>query len=290
MHQADSRAERGNFGQNEELVAQSEELMTHRDQLETQNKIIESQNLQLTHYTENLEGIVAERTQEVAAQSQQITEFAFITAHNLRGPLARMKGLSNLFTHGLMDRSEQEMVVNSLNISLDEMDSVVHNMQEALDLQQLSISDWQAISIGSHLQKRVEKLPSSFLNSFQLDIPPHLTIQTSVDHFNAVIDELLANAIKFSNPTGSLAVKISAQKTEGKIWVTIADNGLGMDLNSYKDKVFKMYQRFHLHIPGKGLGLFLTRLRMKKLRGEIEIESENGIGTLFRLTFELAAK
>lgn len=264
--------------------------MTHRDQLETQNKIIESQNLQLTHYTENLEGIVAERTQEVAAQSQQITEFAFITAHNLRGPLARMKGLSNLFTHGLMDRSEQEMVVNSLNISLDEMDSVVHNMQEALDLQQLSISDWQAISIGSHLQKRVEKLPSSFLNSFQLDIPPHLTIQTSVDHFNAVIDELLANAIKFSNPTGSLAVKISAQKTEGKIWVTIADNGLGMDLNSYKDKVFKMYQRFHLHIPGKGLGLFLTRLRMKKLRGEIEIESENGIGTLFRLTFELAAK
>jgi hypothetical protein len=90
--------------QNEELKQQREELEASRNQLAEQNKIIEQKNIELKQYTENLEHVVNERTQqlkqanlELVNQNMQLEQFAFITAHNLRSPVAQLLGLTNLF-------------------------------------------------------------------------------------------------------------------------------------------------------------------------------------------------
>jgi signal transduction histidine kinase len=84
-----------------------------------------------------------------------------------------------------------------------------------------------------------------------LDTPPHITIHSS----------LLQN----------------------KCIIQFEDNGLGIDLNKNRDKIFHLYQRFHEHRTGKGLGLYLVKTQMESMRGNILVESTPNVGSKFIL-------
>lgn len=77
-------------------------------------------------------------------------------------------------------------------------------------------------------------------------------------------------------------------ETDGKnIVLHYQDNGIGIDLEKNKDKVFKLYNRFNLSVEGKGLGLYMTKTQVELLNGNINIESELGAGTAFTITLPL---
>lgn len=65
--------------------------------------------------------------------------------------------------------------------------------------------------------------------------------------------------------------------------MTFEDNGLGIDLEKHKDKVFGMYRTFHQNTNAKGIGLFITRNQIESLGGSIQIESTVNVGTKFTL-------
>jgi signal transduction histidine kinase len=67
----------------------------------------------------------------------------------------------------------------------------------------------------------------------------------------------------------------------------ITDNGLGFNTDRYKEKLFKLYKRFHTHVEGRGLGLYLIKSQIDVLHGTIEVESEPGRGPMFRITLPL---
>jgi sensor histidine kinase regulating citrate/malate metabolism len=69
--------------------------------------------------------------------------------------------------------------------------------------------------------------------------------------------------------------------------LTIEDNGLGLDLSRYHEKVFGLYNRFHPHIAGKGIGLCLVKTQISSLGGKIEIESEVNSGASFKVFFKI---
>ena len=96
---------------------------------------------------------------------------------------------------------------------------------------------------------------------------------------------LISNAIKFKNPDERLHVKIKSYEDELKHYIVVSDNGRGMDLGRFGDKIFKMYQRYHLDTEGRGIGLFIAKNRINVLNGIIRVESEEGIGTAFTIEF-----
>jgi signal transduction histidine kinase len=61
----------------------------------------------------------------------------------------------------------------------------------------------------------------------------------------------------------------------------VKDNGLGINLELYRDKLFTLYRRFHDHVEGKGLGLYLVKTQVVSLGGKMEVESEVNSGTTF---------
>jgi hypothetical protein len=65
--------------------------------------------------------------------------------------------------------------------------------------------------------------------------------------------------------------------------ISVSDNGLGLDINRFKEKLFGLYKRFHTHVDGKGLGLFLVKLQSESLGGRVEIDSELGVGSTFNI-------
>ncbi len=64
------------------------------------------------------------------------------------------------------------------------------------------------------------------------------------------------------------------------------DNGLGIDTELFKNKIINLYQRFHNHVEGKGLGLYLIKTQMLALGGKIELESKVDEDTVFKVYFK----
>ena len=69
------------------------------------------------------------------------------------------------------------------------------------------------------------------------------------------------------------------------IKITVADNGMGIDLEKKGDLIFGLYKRFHSHVEGKGMGLFMVKTQVEMLGGSIEIESKVNVGTIITIDF-----
>ena len=83
-----------------------------------------------------------------------------------------------------------------------------------------------------------------------------------------------------------LKVTIAAHQSGDSIVLIFKDNGIGIDLERNKDKVFGLYQRFHDYPDSKGLGLYLVKSQVETMGGTISVESKVNVGTTFTLTFK----
>jgi signal transduction histidine kinase len=100
-----------------------------------------------------------------------------------------------------------------------------------------------------------------------------------------ILFNLLSNALKFRDPGRRPEITVSTRCEEGYVVLTVTDNGLGIDLDRHQGKVFGLYQRFHLHPEGKGLGLHLVKTQSEALGGKVTVESKAGTGSTFRVYF-----
>jgi light-regulated signal transduction histidine kinase (bacteriophytochrome) len=94
---------------------------------------------------------------------------------------------------------------------------------------------------------------------------------------------MLTNAIKYRKHGRELIVDIKTWREQEFVILEHADNGLGLDLNKYGDRLFKMHQRFHGKAEGNGLGLYIVKKQLESLQGMIEADSAPDEGMKFKL-------
>ena len=82
-------------------------------------------------------------------------------------------------------------------------------------------------------------------------------------------------------------IDISSKVVGNNLELVFKDNGLGMDLNNKGMGNFGLYKRFHNHIEGKGMGIFMVKKQVESLGGQIYASSEINAGTTFTLVFSL---
>ena len=102
-----------------------------------------------------------------------------------------------------------------------------------------------------------------------------------------ILINLVSNAIKYRALDRKPVIKIKTSLAGDRIKLTVQDNGIGMELTRLKEKVFTLYQRFHHHVEGKGLGLFLVKTQVEAQNGVIEIDSNVNEGTTFTIFLPL---
>jgi hypothetical protein len=98
---------------------------------------------------------------------------------------------------------------------------------------------------------------------------------------HSILYNLVSNGIKYRSLDRPAEIHIKAHETIEHVIFTVKDNGLGIDLASHKENLFKLYKRFHYHTEGKGLGLYLVKLQCDALGARIEVESELNKCTTF---------
>jgi light-regulated signal transduction histidine kinase (bacteriophytochrome) len=100
-------------------------------------------------------------------------------------------------------------------------------------------------------------------------------------HLENFIINLTTNSIKYKHAERNPVIEIKSYLEEGFTVIEFRDNGIGLDLDRYKDRLFGLYQRFHSHVDGKGLGLYLIREQIRAHDGNLRVESTVGVGTTF---------
>src|SRR5690606_42252 len=105
-------------------------------------------------------------------------------------------------------------------------------------------------------------------------------IKYSRKNLRSIIYNLLSNALKYSSPERRPEIHLSTRLVEDFIWLTIFDNGLGINQES-QHKVFNMFERAHQHVEGSGVGLYIIKRIIENFGGKIEIQSKENVGTNF---------
>ncbi|MGC3945967.1 MAG: HAMP domain-containing sensor histidine kinase [Chryseolinea sp.] len=289
------------LAQNEEILSQTEELATQRDALFLQNKevqrahtLIEKQNLEIQSRNDTLQQEVERQTQELRNTNQELIlhnnsleQFAFIAAHNLRAPLARILGLANLI-HLSNDVKDRENALEKIVTSTHDLDGVVRDLSSILDIKKHH-GKFSVVHPAQALERILKTLENEIENSqstIEIDFSQTPTVYAVGPYVESILYNLLSNAIKYRDLQRPSIISIRGHCAGDQMAITVTDNGLGIDLTKHKEAVFNLYKRFHTHVEGKGLGLFLVRAQMVAMGGWVEIESEVGKGTTFRLWFK----
>ncbi len=110
------------------------------------------------------------------------------------------------------------------------------------------------------------------------------SISFSEKNLRSVVYNLVSNAIKYRDLERQLEINISCQEVDGYTVLTVQDNGLGIS-SANQEKLFSMFKRFHDHVEGSGIGLFMVKRIVDNANGKIEVESKEGEGSTFRVYF-----
>lgn len=97
----------------------------------------------------------------------------------------------------------------------------------------------------------------------------------------SIFQNLITNAIKYRRKEVSPVIHIKSSEDREYYMLTVEDNGLGIDLEQYGDKVFALFQRFHTGIDGKGMGLYIIKTQLETLNGKITLSSKVNSGSTF---------
>jgi signal transduction histidine kinase len=287
--------------QNEEIQSQSDELAAQHDSLALQNKklfeaqkIIEAQNQEIQLKNAQLEDEIEKRTQELQNTNQelvvhnnQLEQFAFIAAHNLRSPMARILGLANVFELSITE-ADKEIALRKLVDSTKDMDQVIRDLNLILNIQKHT-SNLVIVNLKTSFET-VTKLLEEEIEKTRTKIIKDFTVADKVyavsPYVDSILYNLISNAIKYRDPERPPVISIKATLDHEFVCLTISDNGLGINLERYGKNMFTLYRRFHTHMEGKGLGLYLVKTQITALGGRIEVESELNKGTTFRVFFK----
>jgi signal transduction histidine kinase len=281
--------------QNEELVQNNEEMAAQRDmvnlqkmKLEEAHEIIEKQNVEIRQRNENLELEVADRTRELVEYNQQLEQFAFISSHNLRAPVARILGLGQLLDLPGNTPEDESIIRDKLIFTTQELDRVVKDLNYILEIRRNSAVKKTAIDLDEALRltkDNFEKEINETQAVIRADFSAAPVIRTVRSYLDSILFNLISNAIKYRCQDRTLMITLKTCIRQDFICLIISDNGLGIDLDLHKNKLFTLYSRFHTHTEGKGLGLYLVKTQVASLGGKIDVESEVNKGTTFYVYF-----
>ncbi len=271
---------------NTQLILQKEQILLANQTIEAQTNQIEEKNKELALEVERQTNDLRLANEELIEQNNRMQQFTYIISHNLRAPLARLKGLANLLEYSEAEAEKDTIYKLTVKSSRD-IDEVIQDLSEILNIQKQNTMIRSEVVLGEMIRKVLFTLEDEIkeVNARLLMKVGDEKITAVAPYVESILYNLIANAVKYRDPERPLQIEISTYSIRSFVCVEIRDNGLGIDLTKHRENLFNLYKRFHDHVEGKGLGLYLVKTEMDALGGKIEVESEENKGTRFALYF-----
>ena len=226
---------------------------------------------------------------ELTKSNADLKQYTYITSHNLRAPLTNLVSIINLIEWDKIRDDNTRLLLEAFKESTFQLNETLNDLMEAIlikksgntkktELLFSDMNDKVIRSLNSLILQSCATITSNFLNA--------PTVQFDAIYLESIFTNLLSNALKYASPERRLQINIESYLAEDGIELIFADNGIGMDMNVIKERIFGLHQRFHNNADSKGFGLYLVRSQLNALGGSIKVTSTINVGTTFILNFK----
>jgi PAS domain S-box-containing protein len=223
------------------------------------------------------------KERELIRSNQQLDQVIYKTTHDLKAPLMSAMGLVALAEKA--PEADKAKYLGLIKKSLLRLDSFLEEMNDFFRNEKLAIQR-EKINVGDLLNNELEDLRSLY-EEFKIKVG--FEIEGTVDFYSdslrirTIVANILSNAIKYWDPKKNEPfIRISVYINEENCEIRFIDNGIGID-PQYHEKIFELFFRATTHSQGTGLGLFIVKDTIKKLKGRIEVNSIPDQGTTFTI-------
>lgn len=226
-------------------------------------------------------------SEELMRSNNELKKFAYITSHNLRAPIVNIEALFGMLNVDTLN-PEDLVIVNHIKASIDKLSGVLNDLIEIVSHE---IKSEEKCSTNVNIEEVCVRVINSLESKL---VKAHAKVKLELDvntlfypekYLESAVFCLLSNAINYKSNHLNLEIHITSQLINNDVVLKVKDNGLGIDLKKNAGKMFGLYQRFHQHTEGRGIGLFILKSHVESLGGSIEVESEPNKGATFILRF-----
>ncbi len=256
---------------NEKLLKQNHEIQAQREEIVSQNEKLSRRNQQLSDLNHEKDTLMS------------------IVAHDLKSPLNRIEGITYLME---MDNKLPHDIRNFVGMVKDATRSGLDLITDLLDVHMLEENvepTYSTFDISAFLLEKTQGFQQrAESKNIMLSITrvENEEIFSDRDYLDRIFDNLLSNAIKFS-PKNSI-VEISADRTQYEFWISIKDRGPGFSTRD-QEFLFQKFKKLSARPTGgetsNGLGLAIVKILVDRLKGKIELTTEQGKGSQFIVRF-----
>lgn len=237
------------------------------------------------HREKEREQLIRELTQN----NKDLKQFSYITSHNLRAPLSNLTGLLNLMQDIPVENGELKEILNGFSTSTHLLNETINDLVKVVIIKDNPSIQKEEVLIKDVFENVFNQL--SFLISLhkpilRIELEKVTILNINKAYLESILLNLFTNAIKYRSPKRTLRIFVSSKEVDDEITLIFKDNGIGIDMERNRDKIFGLYQRFHNYPDSKGLGLYLVKSQVETMGGSIQVESEVDKGTTFTLTFK----
>ncbi len=226
---------------------------------------------------------------ELVQSNRDLKQFSYITSHNLRSPLTNLLALIKLLNWDDIEDEENKVLLRSFEKSTEQLNATINDLLKVLILKEQTAVLTEPVSLQKVLDETLLSFTSQ-IKELQAEISTDFSkadaIYFNKEYLESIFTNLIGNALKYYSTERRPQISITSKETPEYIQVSFKDNGIGIDLEKNKGRIFKLFQTFHQGRDSKGVGLYMVQTQLQALGGKIEVESEVNKGSTFTVLFK----
>lgn len=221
----------------------------------------------------------------VSQQNERLLNFSYIVSHNLRSHTSNISSLIELIETAENEDEKRQMLdlLKSVSNSLNE---TMTNLNEVINIQTNISLTTEKVNLYNYVIATL-KLLSNQINLHDVFVDNQISVDEEINYNPAYLESILfniiSNAIRYCDKEKKPIITIKCYPENDFKIIEITDNGIGIDLKKYENKIFGMYKTFSGLADSRGIGLFITKNQIDAMGGKIIVESEPNIGTTFKI-------
>jgi PAS domain S-box-containing protein len=250
----------------------------------TDEKIINGIVINFRDITERRESEETLRLQNETLKktNMELDRFVYSVSHDLRAPLTSMKGMINLLEDEISEETPT-IYMDYLKASINKLDSFIleildysRNSRTNVTIDRINFKD-----VVQEIIDNLKYLSASRSIDFRINVSEQSPFFCDKSRLFVILNNLISNAIRYHDMMAERPfVEVNILSDDQKAEITVKDNGIGIP-QDYHGKVFDMFYRVSNKSEGSGLGLYIVKETVEKLKGDIKLESEPGKGAKF---------
>jgi hypothetical protein len=253
------------------------------------NQLVDGFIMSMENITERKKNEIAlnKSLELVTEQNKRLLNFSYIVSHNLRSHASNMISILNFLEKEKSEQEKSSLMVHLKKVS-QLLNETLYNLNEVVSIQKNLNTTIERLNLFNYINQTIAVLYKeiSAKNAIvENHVPSNVDINFNPAYLESILLNFLTNAIKYSSPDRQPLIQFKINVNQSKIELLIVDNGIGIDLHKYHDRIFGMYKTFHGNKDARGIGLFISKNQIDAMGGKVEVFSEPNIGSTFKITF-----